>query len=78
MTDFDCSSNKIFFLELNPLAVNNCKGISTGENFAIAEIGKAAQSIVKDVLEIVGKKMGLSISDKKVGVFTGNLFRESK
>ena len=77
IADFDCNSNKIF-LELNPLAINNCKGILTGENVAIAEIGKAAQSIVKDVLEIVGKKMGLPVSDKKVGVLTRKLFRESK
>ncbi|MGE5797828.1 MAG: hypothetical protein ACM34N_13660 [Ignavibacteria bacterium] len=76
IADFDYSSNKIF-LELNPLAANNCGGISAGENVAITEIGKAAQSIVKDVLEIVGKKTGLPVTDKKVGVLARNLLRET-
>ena len=48
------------------------------ENVAIAEIGKAAQSIVQDVLEIVGEKTGLPFTDKKVGVLTRKLLRESK
>ncbi len=79
IADFDYNSNKIF-LELNPLAAKNCKGILAGveENVAIAEIGKAAQSIVQDVLEIVGEKTGLAVTDKKVGVLTRELLRESK
>jgi len=79
IADFDYSSNKIF-LELNPRAVKNCKGIlaGAGENVAIAEIGKAAQSIVQDVLEIVGEKTGLPVTDKKVGFLTRKLLRESK
>jgi len=74
IADFDYTSNKIF-LELNPLAANNCKGILAGENVAIAEIGKAAQSIVQDVLEIVGEKTGLPVTDKKVGVLTRKLLK---
>ena len=79
IADFDYSSNKIF-LKLNPRAAKNCKGILAmpGGNVAIAEIGKAAQSIVQDVLEIVGEKTGLPVTDKKVGVLTRKLLGESK
>lgn len=79
IADFDYSANKIF-LGLNPRAAKNCKGIlaGAGENVAIAEIGKAAQSIVQDVLEIVGEKTGLPVTDNKVGVLTRELLRESK
>jgi len=77
IADFDYISNKIF-LELNPLAANNCKGISAMANVAVAEIGKAAQSIVQEVLEIVGEKTGLPVTDEKVGALTRGLLREAK
>jgi hypothetical protein len=54
------------FLDLNPLAVTNCKSIFTGEMIAPEEIGKAAQTIVKEFLEMVSKKTGLPVTDKKV------------
>jgi hypothetical protein len=53
------------FLDLNPLAVTNCKSIFTGEMIAPKEIGKAAQTIVKEFLEMVSKKTGLPVTDKK-------------
>ena len=62
-----------FFLDLNPLAVKNCKGIFTGEMIAPEEIGKAAQTIVKEFLEIVAKKTGLPVTDKKVASLTRKL-----
>ncbi|MFA7398182.1 MAG: YkgJ family cysteine cluster protein [Candidatus Bathyarchaeia archaeon] len=77
ITNFDYRSNKIF-LKLNPLAAKNCKGILTKENVSIVEIGKAAQSIVQDVLEIVGQKTGLPVTDKKVGALTRKLLRETR
>ena len=64
ITDYDYITNRIF-LDLNPLAVINCKGIFTGEMIAPEEIGNAAQTIVREFLEIVAKK-GLPIKDKKV------------
>jgi Fe-S-cluster containining protein len=77
IADFNYITNKIF-LNLNPRATKKCKGIMAGENVAITEIGKAAQTIVQDVLEIVGEKTGLPITDKKVGALTSKLLRESK
>ncbi|MCW4024756.1 MAG: YkgJ family cysteine cluster protein [Candidatus Bathyarchaeota archaeon] len=76
ITDFDCRTNEVF-LGLNPLAVKNCKGISAGENVALEEIGKAAQTIVDDFLEMVAQKTGLSITDKKVAFLTRQLLNDS-
>ncbi len=76
ITDFDYSTNKIF-IDLNPCAINDCKGILTEENVAIEEIGKAAQTIVSDCLEIVAEKTGLSVSDKKVAFLTRQLLNDS-
>ena len=75
ITDFDYKTNKIF-LDINPLAATNCKGICEGENVSLEEIGKAAQSIVKDFSEIVAEKTGLSVTDEKVGVLTRKLLRD--
>ena len=75
ISDFDYEANKIF-LDLNPSATKNCKGICAGENTSMEEIGKAAQSIVKDFLEIVAEKTGLSVTDKKVGILTRKLLRD--
>jgi Fe-S-cluster containining protein len=74
--DYDYRTNKIF-LDLNPSAAINCKGIFPGENSAIKEIGKAAQTIVKDFSEIVAEKTGRSITDKKVAFLTKKLLRDS-
>jgi len=37
------------------------------------EIGKAAQTIVKEFLELVAKKTGLPVTDKKVASLTRKL-----
>ena len=65
IADYDYKTNRIF-LDLNPLAAINCKGIFTGEMIAPEEIGKAAQTIVREFLEMAAKKTGLPIDDKKV------------
>ncbi len=72
ITDFDPKTNKIF-VDLNPLAAKNCKGISKGEMVAPEEIAKAAQTIVKDCLEIVAVKTGLPVTDKRVASLTRKL-----
>ena len=65
IADYDYKTNRIF-LDLNPLAAINCRGIFTGEMIAPEEIGKAAQTIVREFLEMVANKTGLPINDKKV------------
>ncbi len=72
ITDFDYKTNTIL-VELNPLALKNCRGIFCGENAAPEEIGKAAQTIVKESLEIVSAKIGLPITDPKVAALTREL-----
>ena len=74
ITDFDPKTNKIF-VGLNPLAAKNCKGICTGEMVAPEKIGKAAQTIVKESLEIIAAKTGLSVTDKRVALLTRKLLR---
>ena len=76
ITDFVHNTNKIF-LDLNPCAVNNCKGITTEEITSKEEIGKAAQTIVSDFLEAVAEKTGLSVNDKKVAFLTRQLLNDS-
>lgn len=75
ITDFDLRTNTIF-LGLNPLAIKDCKGISEVENVAIDEIGKAAQSIIKDLSEIIVEKTGFSITDKRVASLIKTLLRD--
>ena len=65
IADYDYERNRIF-LDLNPLAAKSCKGVFTGEMIAPEEIGKAAQTIVREFLELVSEKTGLPIKDKKV------------
>jgi Fe-S-cluster containining protein len=72
ITDYDYETRRIF-LDLNPLAAKTCKGILTGEMTAPEEIAKAAQEIVNEFLEIVAKKTGLQIKDKKVAALTKKL-----
>jgi len=74
ITDFNPKTSEIF-VGLNPLAVKNCKGICTGEMVAPEEIAKAAQTIVKESLEIVAGKMELSVTDKRVALLTRKLLR---
>jgi Fe-S-cluster containining protein len=65
IADYDCETGTIF-LDLNPAAVKSCKGISFGELIAPEEICKVANSIVNEFLEIVSKKTGLPITNKRV------------
>ncbi|MGD6808357.1 MAG: YkgJ family cysteine cluster protein [Candidatus Bathyarchaeia archaeon] len=75
ISDFDYKTNKIF-LDLNPMAIQSCKGICSGENVAIVEIGKAAQTIIRDFLEIMAEKTGLSVTDRKVAFLTKKLLSD--
>ncbi len=72
IADYDYRTNRIF-VDLNPLAVRNCKGIFTGEMIFPEVIGKAAQTIVKESLEIVAKKTGLPVTNRKVSSLTRKL-----
>lgn len=74
ITDFDYKTNKIF-VDLNPLATKNCKGICSGEMVAPEKIAKAAQTIVKECSEIVAAKTGLTVTDKRVASLTRKLLR---
>ena len=74
IVDYDNRTNRIF-VDLNPLAIENCKGICTGEMIVPEEIGKASQSIVEEILEIVAEKTGLPVTDKKVSSLTRKLLR---
>jgi Fe-S-cluster containining protein len=65
ITDFDPETNRIF-LDLNPLATKNCKGLFKGDMIIPEEIGKAAQSIMKEFLNIIAKKTKLPVTDNKV------------
>ena len=72
--DFDYKTNKIF-LDLNPLAFRNCKGISKGEIIARKEIIETAQAIVTGFSEIISEKTGLPVTDEKVTSSTKRLLR---
>jgi Fe-S-cluster containining protein len=75
ITDFDYRTNRIF-LGLNPLAAKDCKGIFVGEIVGLKEIANAAQTIIKECSEIIAKKMGLPVTDKKVGFLTKKLVKK--
>ncbi len=75
ITDFDYRKNRII-LGLNPLAAINCKGISTEDIIAPIEMVNSAQTIVKEFLEIIAKKTGFSVTDKKVASLTKKLLRD--
>jgi Fe-S-cluster containining protein len=72
ITNFDFKTNRIF-VDLNPLAAKNCKGIYNGEIIAPEGIAKAAQTIVKECLELVAAKTGLLVTDKRVVSLTRKL-----
>jgi Fe-S-cluster containining protein len=72
IADFDPKTNRIF-LGLNPLAAVNCRGVFVGELTNVEEIGKVAQTIVREIMEEIAKKTGLSIKDKKVASLTREL-----
>lgn len=72
IVDFDLKTNRIF-VDLNPFAAKTCKGIIKGEMVVPLEIARAAQTIVKDCLEIVAAKTGLPVTDRKVALLTKEL-----
>jgi Fe-S-cluster containining protein len=77
ITDIDLKTNEII-LGLNPLALKECKGISEMESFNVEEIAKAAQSIIRDLSEIIVGKTGFSITDKRVASLTKKHLRKLK
>jgi Fe-S-cluster containining protein len=74
ITDYDYETKRIS-LDLNPLAAKTCKGIFTGEMTGPEEIAKAAQAIVNEFSEIISKKTGLQIADRKVAILTRKLIK---
>lgn len=75
ITDFDVKTNRIF-VDLNPIAVKNCRGICNGAIGVPEEIRKAARTIVQDFLEIVAVKTGLKVTDERVALLTKKLLRQ--
>jgi Fe-S-cluster containining protein len=62
-TDWDYEKNMI---NIDLPVPCNCKGVLDDRILPIEELGKAAQSLVQEMLEITAKTMKLPISDKKV------------
>lgn len=75
ITSFDFRTNKIF-LSLNAAANKTCKGISCGDDYRLEEIGRAAQTIIGDLIEIVAQKTGLSVTDEKVAFYVSKLLEK--
>jgi Fe-S-cluster containining protein len=75
ITDFDFKTNTIF-VGLNPASAKTCMGVFCGEMVNPEEIGKSAQAIVQDCLEIVAAKTGLAVTDKKVASIARELLRQ--
>jgi Fe-S-cluster containining protein len=63
ITDWDYEKNTI---DIDLPVECDCKGIFEGETLPMEEIGRAAQTIVHDLLEITAKTLGLPIADKRV------------
>ena len=65
IVDFDFERNRIE-LELNFPAACGCQGVCEGETLPMEAIGKAAQAVVKKIMALTGKDLGLPITDRKV------------
>ncbi len=72
ITDYDVKTNRDF-CRLKPTCSYKLQRYLHREMIVPEEIGKAAQTIVKEILEIVAKKTGLPVTDKKVSSFTRKL-----
>jgi Fe-S-cluster containining protein len=72
ITDFNYEKN-IIYLGLNPLAKKDCNGFAHGNRFAYEEIGKAAQTTVKDLYDLVAKNTGFLVTDKRIGALVKDL-----
>lgn len=74
ITDFDSQKN-IIYLDLNPFAIKECKGLTHEDMFAYEEIANAAQTIVKDLQEIISKNTGFSLTDRRLGALVRDFLR---
>ena len=63
ITDWDYERN-IIEVDLPP--ESDCKGVFEGDTLPTEDIGRAAQTIVQDLLEATAKTLGLPITDKRV------------
>jgi Fe-S-cluster containining protein len=66
ITDFDYQKNLIY-LDLNPRAIKECKGLAHENMFSYEEIAAASQTIVNDLQEIISKSTGFSLTDRRLG-----------
>jgi Fe-S-cluster containining protein len=69
ITDYNYEENLIE-LDLTEIAISTCKGITLGTIDNIEEIGKAAQTILKEFSEMVAKRARLPVTDKEVPKLT--------
>ena len=67
--DYDFERNRIE-LELNFPAACGCDGVCEGESLSVEVIGKAAQAIVRKILALTARDLGLHESDRRVGLET--------
>jgi Fe-S-cluster containining protein len=70
ITDWDYERNMI---EVDLPVDSKCKGILEGGPLPIEEIGRAAQTMLQNLLEIEAKFLGLPITDKRVASETRHL-----
>lgn len=63
--DYNYERNRIK-LELNFPASCGCEGVSDGSVLPVEVIGRAAQAIIKKILALTAKDMGLSETDTRV------------
>lgn len=65
IVDYDYERNRIE-LELNFPASCGCEGVSDGGTLPVEEIGKAAQMIVRKILALTAKDLGMPQMDPRV------------
>ena len=63
--DYDYESNRID-LELDFPFSSCCMGVCEEKTLPVAVIGRAAQTIIKKILALTAKDLGLPITDKRV------------
>lgn len=63
--DYDYERNRIE-LELNFPSACGCEGVFDGDALPVEVIGRAAQTIIKKILALTARDMGLLVSDKRV------------
>jgi Fe-S-cluster containining protein len=69
IVDYDYEKNRIE-VELNFPAACSCEGVSEGEILPVEEIGKAAQLIVRKILALTAKDLGLPPINPRVACET--------